>query len=168
MHKKKNKFTLIEILVVIAIIALLATFLIPAYGKNREKADIIKARADMTKIITALSAYKTEYVDYELINSDATDFTVSWGTLKATLMGSDVATNPRNIQFITEDFDSPWFEGGSDYNGYDYRMKIDANEDGEITLTEGDQNGEVIERDVVAYVKNAELVSTSDDIHSWD
>ena len=171
MLKKKSKFTIIEILVVVAIITILAAMVYPSYLKHTEKAKIVTARGQMTQIITALESYKSTYVDYELINSATSDYTVSWTDLKTTLTpdgsSTSIARNPRQIKFLTEDLTSPWLSG-SDYAGHDYRIKLDINEDGNITLTEGDKNGETVQRDIVVYVKNANLSTTTDDIRSWD
>ena len=174
MKKKKSKFTLIELLVVVTIISILMAMVYPAYMKHREKAAIVEARADMTKIITALSAYKTQYVDFELINDASVDYTVNWKDLKATLMGNDTDTNPRQIQFLTEDFDCPWNTGGTAYDGYDYRIKIDIDGDGIIKLTEGSaQTLKQIERirDIIVYFKTDGLglrTTGDDDVRSWD
>ena len=168
MHKKRNNFTLIEMLVVVAILGILAAMVYPSYLKHREKAAIIEAKGHMTKIVTALSEYKTTYVDYELIegNLDGND-TISWADLKATLMATDINTNPRQTKFLTEDFESPW-KTGNDYNGFDYRIKLDLDEDGIIAYNEWQPNEGQVSRDIVVYLKNPNLRTTDEDIRSWD
>jgi prepilin-type N-terminal cleavage/methylation domain-containing protein len=54
-------FTLIEMLVVIAIIAILAGLLLPVLSKVKGKARVASARSDMQNLIAAITAYEAEY-----------------------------------------------------------------------------------------------------------
>ncbi len=56
-----SAFTLIEMLVVIGIIAILASLLLPAISRARGKAQIRQALIDMKNLETAITAYKGEY-----------------------------------------------------------------------------------------------------------
>lgn len=60
----KNSFTLIEILIVVAIIAVLAGFLGINYSASQKKARDTKRIADMNTIVSALNAYKREKGDF--------------------------------------------------------------------------------------------------------
>lgn len=57
----RRSFTLIELLTVIAIIAILAGLLFPAIQSSLKKADATQAKTDIKNIETAIRAYYTEY-----------------------------------------------------------------------------------------------------------
>lgn len=57
----RQSFTLIELLTVIAIIAILAGLLFPAIQSSLKKADIAQAKTDIKSVETAIRAYYTEY-----------------------------------------------------------------------------------------------------------
>lgn len=54
-------FTLIEMLTVVAVIAILVAMLFPAIGAVRKKADRAKAQAEANSIASAIKSYYTEY-----------------------------------------------------------------------------------------------------------
>jgi len=58
--KRRNAFTLIEILVVIGIIGILMAFLLPALEKAREKANAAKCATNLRSLGEALSMYTNE------------------------------------------------------------------------------------------------------------
>ena len=77
MRKVQQGFTLIELMIVVAIIGILAAIAIPAYS------DYIN-RAKVTEIITAADACKTS----------VTEFFQSQGALPATLAAAGCSSNP--------------------------------------------------------------------------
>jgi prepilin-type N-terminal cleavage/methylation domain-containing protein len=68
---RSRAFTLIELLVVITIIAILIGLLFPAFRGVQDQAKRTQAKNDLTQIVTAVSAYYTEYGKYPLVTADA-------------------------------------------------------------------------------------------------
>lgn len=58
--REKNGFTLVEILVVIALMALIAGIAVPSYMKRGDQARADKTISDFATIATALSLYKLD------------------------------------------------------------------------------------------------------------
>ncbi len=61
MKRKKTGFTLVELLIVMAIIGILIAISFPVLNKVKESARTTAARLDMQSIITAVEQYKAEY-----------------------------------------------------------------------------------------------------------
>ena len=92
--KSSRAFTLIELLIVIAIIGILMSLLFPAVNAAIDSARTAQAKNDVTQIATAVTAYETEYGKLP-----PTGTTVS-GTLLQALVGVTTNGNPRKIVFI--------------------------------------------------------------------
>ena len=58
---QRRAFTLVEMLVVIAIIAILAGILIPVVGRAKTKTKVAAARVEMAGLETAIKSYKNDY-----------------------------------------------------------------------------------------------------------
>lgn len=129
-------FTLIELLTVIAIIAILMGLLFPAIAIVKEQARKAQAKADVTQIVSAVKAYYTEYGKYpptsttasnneDIILGESTGATDTNEKLFNTLRSinaapnTDYALNPRRINFFdgksVSDNDHP--KGGFADNG---------------------------------------------------
>lgn len=63
-HARHAGFTLIEILVVVVILSILATFVVPNIMGKPEEARIAKARNDIRALATALDMYKLDNYQY--------------------------------------------------------------------------------------------------------
>jgi prepilin-type N-terminal cleavage/methylation domain-containing protein len=95
---ERSAFTLIELLIVIAIIGILMSLLFPAVNTAIDAARKAQAKHDVVQIATAVIAYEAEYGRLPYTNSAAQDVGDHW--LKA-LGGSNVdSLNPRQIVFI--------------------------------------------------------------------
>ena len=66
----KRAFTLIELLIVVAIIAILAAIAVPNFLESQTRAKVSRVMADMRSIATAIEAYT---VDYNTHPPDYTD-----------------------------------------------------------------------------------------------
>ncbi len=70
-------FTLVELLIVIAIIAILIGLLFPAFKGVQDQAKRTQAKNDLTQIVTAVNAFYTEYGRYP--TTATTDATATYG-----------------------------------------------------------------------------------------
>jgi prepilin-type N-terminal cleavage/methylation domain-containing protein len=157
--RKERGFTFIELLVVMILVAILASMAYPAFSSVMERARKTQAKNDLTQIVTAVNAYYTEYGKYPTVSSGA-DVTFT-GTTPGTSSGSSNAAlidvlrnnptgpnsttvtslNPRGIVFIqppTSSVSNP-AKSGIDSAGvwYDpwgspYNVKIDCDYDNQL------------------------------------
>ncbi len=157
LHRKRpTAFTLIELLVVISIIIILMGLLFPAFKGVQDQAKRTQAKNDLSQLVTAVTAFYTEYGLYPIPSNlvgdnSQPDFTYDEGNSNATLMkiltGKDDVTNPKKIAFMQpsparqqgayglqsdDRFFDPW--------GSQYRTRIDINYDNQVRDPVNDSN----------------------------
>lgn len=65
----KKAFTLIELLIVVAIIAILAAIAVPNFLEAQTRSKVSRAKADQRSIATALEAYAVDWSKYPYYNN---------------------------------------------------------------------------------------------------
>jgi prepilin-type N-terminal cleavage/methylation domain-containing protein len=114
-NRNRNGFTLLELMVVIAIIVVLAGLLFPAVQSVLDRAKKVQAKNDLTQIVTAVNAFYTEYGRYPVqTTSTGTDSFFGTGTpptgstnygtndaLFNELRAVSIVLNTRQIVFIS-------------------------------------------------------------------
>jgi prepilin-type N-terminal cleavage/methylation domain-containing protein len=186
--QRPHAFTLIELLVVIAIIAVLMGLAFPVFQSVQNSAKRTQAKNDLVQIVTATTAYYTEYGTYPNPATSTSD--VTFGTsgtpnnqLFNELRGTeDAQSNLRRIAFISppiaKDANNP--KGGigpNDGRWYDpwgtqYQIRLDTDYDGKVASPySGDVDQGVIawslgkDRDGGSGDKN--VPPAKDDVISW-
>ena len=81
--RSKSAFTLVEMLVVIAIIAILAAMLLPVLAKAKDAAKKAQAKTEMGSIVTAIEGYDQDYSRFPMTTNEvaaagANDFTCGY------------------------------------------------------------------------------------------
>lgn len=90
-HKNEDGFTLVEVMVTLVIIGLLTTFVVLNVLPAQGKAQVQKARGDITAIETALEMYKLDNFNYPT-EQEGLEALVSSGLVKK--MSLDPWGNP--------------------------------------------------------------------------
>lgn len=188
----KTAFTLIEMLVVIAIIGVLAGMLLPAIRGAIQKSKMTQASADVRSLAAAIRQYYTEYGKLPVADSDQGVTDKFYGpssasdkmrdiidVLRANAQGINAnnALNPRRIVFYEPPSRRGAVGDSSDRSIYDpwgepYRIKLDNNYDGQIEYYSsscgGDQRTIAV---VISYGPNKQqdnpCTSGSDEIVSF-
>jgi prepilin-type N-terminal cleavage/methylation domain-containing protein len=118
-------FTLIELLIVVAIIAILAAIAVPNFLEAQVRAKVSRAQTDMRSVATALEAYAVDHNQYPLMrmlitsgtlitNRQPDDYVAPPGTVGRVF---NIATIPLNlttpVAYITTTFRDPFISDSS-------------------------------------------------------
>jgi prepilin-type N-terminal cleavage/methylation domain-containing protein len=97
---RRAAFTLVELLVVIAIIGILAAMLLPVLKSVRDSANKMKAKTEMSQLVTAITAYDADYSRFPVspqvqaaANTAGGDFTYG-GTITSLGGATSTVQNP--------------------------------------------------------------------------
>ena len=173
-HSKKA-FTLIELLMVIAIIGILAGILIPTLSAVKRQANVVASKTQLSQYVNAIQLFKGEYGFYPFadahvnsgknINSLSDDFieTLS-GRDKRTGESKEAGNNRRRISFhsFSENEFYVQSNGTVDPNKIADRLNntkifivIDGDGDGKVTVpsASGGQGSQELRTSVTAYVE---------------
>ena len=173
-HSKKA-FTLIELLMVIAIIGILAGILIPTLSAVKRQANVVASKTQLSQYVNAIQLFKGEYGFYPFadahvnsgknINSLSDDFieTLS-GRDKRTGQSKEAGNNRRRISFhsFSENEFYVQSNGTVDPNKIADRLNntkifivIDGDGDGKVTVpsASGGQGTQELRTSVTAYVE---------------
>lgn len=139
--QKQAGFTLIELMVVVVILALLATFVVPQIMDRPEQARVVKAQQDIRSIESALKMYKLDNFAFPSTNQG----------LEALVKKPEGNPKPRNynskgyLESLPQD---PW---GNDY------LYLNPGEHGEIDIyslgADGVAGGEGYNADIGNWAK---------------
>ncbi|MEI6033298.1 MAG: type II secretion system protein [Verrucomicrobiae bacterium] len=168
--RKSSAFTLIELLIVIAIIGILMGLLFPAVNGAIDAARKAQAKNDVTQIATAVIAYETEYGKLPLSSSTSVD-----SALVNVLAGIDTSAtnNPRGIVFL-EVQAAKKGKGGTNSVGFvdpwitntPYAIAMDSNYDNNIDVLTNGTTGTATLRKKVAVWNST--TNTRRQVRSWD
>ncbi len=176
---KLYAFTLIELLMVIAIIGVLAGILIPTVGMIKEKAKIATSKVQLSQYLTAIQSFKGEYGYYPFSNdlngnheldlSSVQKSKLFYETLSARSFSNasnsvSVEGNRRRIQFYT--FNEHEIADGLDhgiskntivdsFGNNQIRIVFDHDNDGIVSVPDPDGSGaskKDVRSSVTAYV----------------
>ncbi len=167
-------FTLVELMVVIAVIAILLGLIIPTYSGIREQARKTKARATVKHLETAFREYYNYYRTWPVSGDVVYKLD---GSLYEIMQGD----NPQNRAFI--EFEASRGAPTTNEIAYDpWKYDLDGNEEWRAYRVQFDHDfnnainhgGETIYRSVIVWSVGPDRVcytednSTKDDIRSWE
>jgi len=100
-NRKRNAFTLIELLLVMVIIAILAAIVVPKFTGQGEKARYHAAQQDISNVKTALGTFEVENGRYPTTEEGLQALVVNPGSLKDWSQGLEkVPTDPWGHAYI--------------------------------------------------------------------
>ncbi len=178
---KRQAFTLIELLMTVAIVVILAGILVPAVMSGIKKGQQAKAKAEIVTLLNAIKQYESTYnrlpipqdTDYSTAMTKGVDVSANLinalqGQTGPLLYGSTRAINPRAIRFLElkdaggGTFQDPWQN--------EYQIIFVASEEIPLTrLYSGNTTGGIVHQDVVIWSAGPDGEwDTKDDVHSFE
>jgi len=143
-------FTLLELLIVVAIIGILSAMLLPAVNGVRKKGYEAKAKSELKGLETAVKAYITEYaklpVKDELQGKDDLDTSEAQSKDVIHIL---IGNNPRKILFFESQdtdgtFKDPW--------NRQYKMILDTDYNNQVSvITNASSPAKIVHSQVVIY-----------------
>ena len=124
--KKRNYFTLVELLVVIAVIAILAGLLLPALNSAREKGKAIQCTANLKQVMQGAQLYADDNLDWFGIATSS-------GRAFRLLCGKNGAGKATMKQYVPdarslvcskqEPFEGKWYHDQTQLHSYGWNYK---------------------------------------------
>lgn len=185
---RQDSFTLTELLVTIAIIALLAGLSAATIPRALEAGKKAKVKTELTSLVAAVKAYRQEYGRYPINANLADNEYNSWygpptneGGSKQlirilsgeNLILAGVEMNPKEIRFLEGATPDGTFR---DVWGNQYCVKMDTDETGALEYYASGGSGENVRVSVIAVSLGKDgaqndperrLTRTCDDVFSW-
>ena len=178
-------FTLIELLMVIAIIGILAGILIPTVGAVRKQANVAASKAQLSNYVTAIQMFKGEYGFFPFVTGSAdVEFELESDSLEfiKTLSARDPSTsaNPKTTaggnrrQISFHSFSDSEFERDNEdlpsatqlsdrFNNAKIIIVIDGDGDSSLTVPKTSGSGtRTLRAAVTAYVEADEALGAPD------
>jgi type II secretion system protein G len=131
----RRAFTLVELLVVVAIIAILAAIALPNFLEAQTRARVTRSRADMRTVETALEAYRVDFNRYP------PPILGTYPALPAGQFNRNLQPLTTPVSFLTalppdvfnlghDPIENPWSMPGKSANTFDYNtFRRDVGED---------------------------------------
>ncbi len=176
---KKSNFTMIEVLVVMAIITVLMGILIPAVSKGMKKARKQESKTAIKTLYMAVKQYESTYgfLPFTGETGGTSDLKISdnqYDKLLDTLAGINdtandtVDTNPRKIKFLQLDNDNTYNDSWS--KRFKVALDLDYDEDIEGSIIDGVDNASSVNTKIVIWSGGPDenTAATGDNINSWD
>jgi hypothetical protein len=165
----------VKIIVLIFLILFIIALALPFLPHSHSSSPVLKARCDITSIVTAAKSYETTYGELPWANSDSdmifgdsnkAEYNMLFDLLSSVDgPGPEHPRNARKIRFI--DIDAAYqHKGFAESWGNRFKIYLDTNYDGKISLGNKAFNTDVL---VYSYGKNGKDDNgQNDDICSWE